>query len=244
MILLPRTIGAMAIGLFVLGCAAASQDAAPGSATSDSNPRVELRRRRVGERAGGFGDLRLRESDLIVEYRAAGRGGASLEAGRVTLDAIDLPRVGDASRPRYRLLNDPMRDVPARSGSIAVLAHSGGPQLAAGSAKIEIAAWPLVIEPASGQGRVRSEGLVIVLESPIGGTWHRVSIDGAGGSATARNMGLGRWELRPEDLAGLSAGPARLLVEAQTSCSDCPGGPGLTARWSTVSQLEIPISLY
>jgi len=240
---LPRTIGALAISLFVMGCAA-SRDGDLASPTSASDTRVELRLRRVGELSGSFGDLRLRESDLVVEYRAAGRGGAALDAGRVTLDAIDLPREGDATRPRYRLINDPMRDVPVGGGSFAVLAHSGGPGLAAGSARIEIAAWPRVVEPRGGEGRLRSEGILIVLEPPIGGTWHRVTIDGGGGNATARNMGLGRWELRPEDLAGLSPGPARLLVEAQTSCSDCRGGHGLAARWSTVSQLELPISLY
>jgi hypothetical protein len=34
------------------------------------------------------------------------------------------------------------------------------------------------------------------------------------------------------------------VIEAQTSCAACPGGEGLAARWSTVSVLEIPITLF
>ena len=247
---LARTIRAFAILALTSGCAATSQNsptpdqaAASGGAADPSGPRVELRLRRVAELSGTNGELRLREASVEVEYRAGERG-AALDAGRVTLDGIELLREGDAARPRYRLRNDPLRDVPAAGATAATLAHAGSPQLPAGTARVEIAPWPRVSEPAPGQSAVKSGGLVIVLEPPPQGAWHRVTLDGSGGVVSARDLGLGRWELRAEDLASIAPGSARVVIEAQTSCAACAGAPGLAARWSTTSLLEIPITLF
>jgi hypothetical protein len=240
MTLLPRLIGAIALSLVVAGCAATSEAPAGPESATDS-PRVELRLRRVADHAGGPGGLRMREADLAVEYRAA--GGAGADAGEVTLDGVALSREGDPARGRYRLRGDALERVPLPGTAGATLAHSGGPALGAGSVRVELAPWPRAMEPSPGQSRTRAEGLVVVLEPPPAPAWHRVSIEGGGGGATARDDGLGRWSFSAADLQSIAPGPARVIVEAQTSCAAC-GSPALAARWTTTSVLEIPIQLF
>jgi len=246
---------AIACLLLVAGCAAPAGFGAPPpgrhpatsprSAVRDSAPVVlEVRLRRSAELTDARGALRVFDQDLRVEYRAGGRG-AGLDAGDVSLDGRPLRRLENGrDGVSYRLGRDePERGGEAGGGPWATLASSGGPGVAAAAVRVKLAPYPVITRPAPGQGVLRSEELQVVMLPPVADVWYRVSIAGGGDPVSAIDLGEGRWLFPGGSLAGLSPGRARLLIEAETSCGDCPGAGLMRANWSARAELELSVTL-
>ncbi len=219
---------------------APARAAAPESAVTV----LELSMRRSAELTDLHGTLRVFDQDLRVEYRAGGRG-PGLEAGEVSLDGRALRReVSGKGSVSYRLGRDEREGGTQAGGNPwLTLANTGGLGVAAASVRVKLAPFPLVTQPAPGQAVLRAEELAVVMLPPVDDVWYRVSLTGAGDPVNAIDLGEGRWLFSRGSLAGLSPGRARLLIEVETSCGDCPGGPRLRANWSSRAELEVPLTL-
>ncbi|MGH7731776.1 MAG: hypothetical protein ACRENJ_11070 [Candidatus Eiseniibacteriota bacterium] len=245
----PIKRGAIACLLLVAGCAAPARiGERPGSsrpAGSDSALVVlEVRLRRSAEVADGRGALRVFDQDLRVEYRAGGTG-AGLDAGEVAVDGRPMRREVDRQGGvSYRAGRDELEG-GAQSGNDpwVTIANTGAPRVPAASVRAKLAPYPLVTQPTPEQGVVRSEELAVVMLPPVPDVWYRVSLTGAGSPVIATDLGAGRWVFPPGTLAGLAAGRARLLIEVETSCGDCPGSGLMRANWSARTELELAVTL-
>jgi hypothetical protein len=205
---------------------------------------VEVNLRRSAELSDDRGALRVFDQDLRVEYRRGGRG-PGLDAGEVTLDGRSLRRiVGGKREVSYRLGRDESAGgAQARDDPWMTLANDGGPGFAAAAARVRLAPFPVVTQPAPGQGVLRKEELSVVMLPPAAGVWYRVSLTGAGEAVLAIDLGLGRWLFPRGSLEHLAAGRARVLIEVETSCGDCEVAEHLRASWSSRGELEVPVSL-
>ena len=236
--------------LFLLaGCAAPARIGDPSGSVPSPGPDsalvvLEVRLRRSAEMVDGRGALRVFDQDVSVEYRAGGRG-AGLDAGEVALEGRPLRRALDGKRGvSYRLGRDePEGGAKAGGEPWATIASTGGPDVPPASVRVKLAPYPLVTRPTPGQGVMRSEELPIVMLPPVADVWYRVSLTGAGDPVNATDLGEGRWLFPQGSLTGLDPGRARLLIEVETSCGDCPGVGSLRANWSTRTELELAITL-
>ncbi len=247
---------AIACLLLLAGCAAPGVVAeppgsAPSTAPAGSAPVsagallvLEVRLRRSAELVDTRGALRVFDQDLRVEYRAGGKG-AGLDAGEVRLDDRPLRRnVDGKGAVSYRLGRDESAGGTEAGGDPwGTIANTGGPSVAGSSVRVKLAPYPLVTRPEPGQGVLRSDELPVVMLPPVPDVWYRVSIVGAGDPVTAIDLGEGRWLFTRGSLAGLSTGRARLLVEVETTCGDCPGASLLRANWSARTELELALTL-
>jgi hypothetical protein len=152
----------------------------------------------------------------------AGKGGVSYRLGR------DEPEGGSQAG------GDPW----------GTIANTGGAGVAAASVRIKLASYPLVTRPTPGQGVMRSEEFPVVMLPPVADVWYRVSIVGAGDPVNAIDLGEGRWLFTRGSLAGLTPGRARLLVEVETTCGDCPGTGLIRANWSARTELEMALTVF
>jgi hypothetical protein len=240
---------ALAVAL-LSGCAGTARTPGPAAAASaptasDSATIVlEVRLRRSAELADARGALRVFDQDLRVEYRAGGRG-AGLDAGEVTLDDRPLRRSVDRKGAvSYRLGRDePDGGSQAGGEPWATLANTGGVRVPAARPRVKLAPYPVVTRPTPGQGALRADELLVQMLPPVPDVWYRVSLTGAGDPVAALDLGEGRWLFPRGALAGLGVGRARLLVEVETSCGDCPGAGPMRASWSSRTELEIPLTL-
>ncbi len=200
--------------------------------------------RRSAELSDSRGALRVFDQGLRVEYRTGGRG-PGLDAGEVALDGRPLRReVGGKGSVSYRLGRDePEGGARAGGDPWLTLANSGGPGVAAASVRVKLAPFPLVTQPVPGQAVLRSEELAVVMLPPVADVWYRVSLVGAGDPVSAIDLGEGRWLFPRGSLEKCSPGRARVLIEVETSCGDCPGAPRMRADWSSRSELELPLTL-
>ena len=237
------------LALLLPGCAASSRTTtAPASATGGAADSativVEVNLRRSAELTDGRGALRVFDQDLRVEYRRGGRG-PGLDAGTVTLDGRPLRRiVGGKGDVTYHLGRDESAaGAQARDDPWMTLANDGGPGLPAATARVKLAPFPVVTQPAPGQGVLRAEDRFVVLMPPAAGVWYRVSLTGAGDPVLATDMGEGRWLFPHDSLGPLAQGRARLLIEVETSCGDCDVAEHLHASWSSRSELEVQVTL-
>ena len=242
-----RALAALAGVLLAAGCAAPLRlDAPPGGAAARDSAGVvlELRLRRSAELNDPRGPLRLFDQELRVEYRAAGRG-PGLDAGEVTMDGRPLRRALDGKGAvGYRLGRDePEGGTQAGGEPWVTLANSGGGRVPAAAARVRLAPFPLVTHPAPGQGVLRSDEFSVVMLPPSAGIWHRVSLVGAGDPVHAVDLGEGRWLFPRGALSGLASGRARVLIEVETSCGDCPAQGRMRADWSSRSELELSVTL-
>jgi len=240
---------AIACLLLLAGCAGPARlgerpRAAPAARTDSALVVLELRLQRSAELADGRGALRVFDQDVRVEYRAGGTG-AGLDAGEVALEGRPLSRVVDGKGGvSYRLGRDePEGGTQAGGEPWATIANTGSPRIPAASVRVKLALYPLVTRPTPGQGVARSEELPIVMLPPVPEVWYRVSLVGAGDPVSATDLGEGRWLFPSGSLAGLNPGRARVLIEVETSCGDCPGAGSLRANWSTRTDLELSVTL-
>ena len=241
--------GAIACLLLLAGCAAPARlgdrpGSAPSAGPDSALVVLEVRLHRSAELADGRGALRVFDQDVRVEYRAGGTG-AGLDAGEVTLEGRPLRRVVDGKGGvSYRLGRDePEGGTQAGGEPWTTIANTGGPRLSTASVRVKLAPYPLVTRPTPGQGVTRSEELPIVMLPPVAEVWYRVSLVGAGDPVQATDLGEGRWLFPSGSLAGLGPGRARVLIEVETSCGDCPGARGMRANWSTRTELELAVTL-
>jgi predicted small secreted protein len=238
-------------GLLLAGCAATTRgggqavsSTAAAAAPADSATIVlEVRLRRSAELSDARGALRVFDQDLRVEYRAGGKG-AGLDAGEVTLDGRPLRRSVDGKGAvSYRLGRDePDGGSQAGGDPWATLANTGA-RVPAARPRVKLAPYPVVTRPTPGQGVLRADELLVTMLPPVPDVWYRVSLTGAGDPVTALDLGEGRWLFERGTLAGLTTGRARLLIEVETSCGDCPVAGALRANWSTRTELEVPLTL-
>jgi hypothetical protein len=232
--------------LLLIGCAASSPRSARVGAADSSLPEsvlvAEIHLQRSAELNDSRGTLRVFDQDMRVEYRAGGRGPA-LDAGAVTLDGRAMradPQKGGGVV--YRLGRGDA-DEKAGGSPWMTLADGGGPAVPAASMRIRVAPFPAVTRPDPGQGVVRTEDLMLVMLPPIAEIWYRVTLTGDGDPQTALDMGEGRWVFPHSGLELLGRGPARVKIEVETSCGECPVGARWRATWSTRSELEVPLTL-
>jgi len=248
---------AIACLLLVAGCAApravaeppagARPDPAPASSSPGPAARVvvlELRLRRAAELVDDRGALRVFDQDLTVEYRPGGKG-AGLDAGEVTFDGRPFQRiVGGKGGVTYRLGRiEESGGTEMGTDPWGTIANTGAPDVAAAAVRAKLAPYPVVTRPAPGQAVLRSEELPVVMLPPVPDVWYRVSITGAGDPVNAIDLGEGRWLFTRGSLEKLTTGRARLLIEVETTCGDCPGSGPMRARWSTRTELELAITL-
>jgi hypothetical protein len=205
---------------------------------------LEVRLHRSAELVDARGALRVFDQDVRAEYRAAGTG-AGLDAGEVTLEGRPMRRVVDGKGGvSYRLGRDePGGGAQAGGEPWATIANTGTPRIPSASVRVKLAPYPLVTRPTPGQGVTRADELPIVMLPPVAGIWYRVSLVGAGDPVSATELGEGRWLFPGGSLAGLTPGRARLLIEVETSCGDCPGARAIRANWSTRTELELAVTL-
>jgi len=205
---------------------------------------LEVRLRRSAELLDPDGPLRLFDQDLRVEYRAGGAG-PSLDAGSVTIDGRPLRR--DADR-RGSVTNRLGRDEP-EGGTLAggdpwsTIANSGGPSVPAASVRVRLAPFPLVTRPEPGRSILRTDELSVVMLPPVAGLWHRVTLTGTGDPVTAVDLGEGRWLFPRGSLEDLEPGRARLLIEVESTCGDCPGAGRMRVSWGSRTELEIALTV-
>jgi hypothetical protein len=226
------------------GCAGGGTLRAPSSGTAADAPAVRIEMRRTAEVAGSRGELRLFDAMLQVEYRHAGRG-SPLDAGAVTLAGLPLEphSRGSGAEVVYRAGPDELRSLATGGASVQLtLANSGGAEIPAAQIQVLVAPFPSVREPFFQQSLERHFPVAVWIEPSAPEVWHRISLQTDGGNAEATPTGPGRWEFRPGSLTALAAGAARLRIETETSCASCGDGP-LRARWSTRSELELPVRL-
>jgi len=240
---------AIACLLLLAGCAAPARlgdrpAAAPSARPDSALVVLELRLQRSAELADARGALRVFDQDVRVEYRAGGSG-AGLDAGEVSLEGRSLRRVVDGKGGvSYRLGRDePEGGTQAGGEPWGTIANTGGTRVLAASVRVKLAPYPLVTRPTPGQGVARSEELPIVMLPPVPEVWYRVSLVGAGDPVSATDLGEGRWLFPSGSLAGLTPGRARVLIEVETSCGDCPGAGSMRANWSTRTDLELAVTL-
>ncbi len=231
---------------WLAGCAASARPPVrpPGAAGAGVGVTLEVRLRRSAELVDPRGPLRLFDQDLRVEYRAGGRGPA-LEAGEVTIDGRPLSRTVDGrGRVAYRLgREDPAAGTAAGDPAWVTLANSGGPGVPAEAARVRLAPFPVVTHPAPAQAVLRAEELLVVTLPPLPELWHRVTLTGVGDPVTASDLGEGRWLFPRGSLSGLASGRARLLIEVESGCGDCPAGRAMRANWSSRTELELALTM-
>ncbi|MEK7330179.1 MAG: hypothetical protein AAB113_05190 [Candidatus Eisenbacteria bacterium] len=247
----PVVLGSLAL-LAVLvpaGCAAPARTTgarapAPGAVPDSATIVVDVNMRRSAELSDSRGALRVFDQEVRVEYRAGGRG-SGLDAGEVTLDGRPLRRiVGGKGAMSYRLGRDESGGiVETRDDPWMTLANTGGSPAPAAAARVKLAPFPVVTQPAPGQGVLRSEELAVVMLPPAVDVWYRVSLTGAGDAVNAIDLGQGRWLFPRGSLEHLGQGRARVLIEVETSCGDCEVAERLRASWSSRSQIEVPVTL-
>jgi hypothetical protein len=242
---------AIACLLLLAGCAAPARIGDPSpSPTAGSAPResalvvLEVRLRRSAEQADSRGGLRVFDQDLRVEYRTGGKG-PGLDAGEVTIDGRPVPRIVDGKGAvGYRLgREEPEGGTQGGGDPWATLANAGGPGVPAASVRVKLAPYPLVTQPTPGLGVLRSDELPVVMLPPVPDVWYRVSLSGTGDRVHAIDLGDGRWLFERGSLAGLGPGRARLVIEVETSCGNCPGTGLLRASWSARTELELVLTL-
>ena len=237
--------------LLVSGCAAAPL-ATPQGVTAPASPRgaadsvivVELSLRRSAELADTRGALRVFDQSLRVAYRRDGRG-PGLDAGEVSLDGRPMRRLtGGHGGVSYLLgRDDPAAGAQAHDDPWATLANRGGASVPDTDARVKLAPFPVVTQPAPNQALLRRDELVVVMLPPADGVWYRVSLVGAGSTVYASELGQGRWLFASGSLASLEPGRAKVLVETETSCGDCEAAGHLHAAWSGHAELEVPVML-
>ncbi|HYM81678.1 MAG TPA: hypothetical protein VEY91_09750 [Candidatus Limnocylindria bacterium] len=234
----------------VAGCAAtgpAGEGARTQNDAGSAGARVtiEVSMQRSLELIGSRDQTRIRDGALGVEFRQD--SSPALDAGEVSLEGRVLERdPGSGARRglRYVAAREILRDVPSLDAEgWAVLVATGSAAFPPCTTRVQLAPTPEVLEPAPGQTMFRTDGLVVVLSRPAPGAFYRVSLSGPTDVLRANEFGRGRWEFAREDLATVAAGPARIVIEVETSCGDCPAGEGRTVRWTTRTELEVPISL-
>ena len=238
--------------LLLAGCAAPARTTGarePAHAGSPPSPEgailvLEVRLRHSAEQIDERGALRVFDQDLTVEYRVGGRG-PGLGAGEVALDGRPLFRqVSGKGSVTYRLGRDePAGGTQAGANPWATLANTGAPGVPAASVRVKLAQFPVITQPTPGRGVARSEELGVVMLPPVPEVWYRVSLKGAGDPVNAIDLGEGRWLFPRGSLAGLDPGRARLLIEIETSCGDCPGAGLMRASWSSRAELELAVTL-
>ena len=239
----------LAAALALSGCAASSRGSAPGNAPGATAPDsaatvLELRMRRSAELSDNQGALRVFDQDLRVEYRAGG-GGPGLDGGEVTLDGRPLRRdVGRKGSVSYRLGREPEGGTRAGGSPWLTMVNTGGPRVRAASVRVKLAPFPLVTQPAPGQGVSRSDELPVVMLPPVADVWYRVTLVGEGDPVNATDLGEGRWVFPRGSLEKCVPGRARIVIEVETSCGDCPADAGLRGDWSSRSELELPLTLF
>ena len=248
-------IAASAALLALAGCggpARTTTGGAPAPATGTSSPSapatdpivLEVRLRRGAELSDTRGALRLLDQDLGVEYRVGGRG-PGLDAGELTLDGHPMHRqVSGKGSVSYRLgREEPEGGVMAGGNPWATIANSGGERVAAASAQVKLAPFPVVTQPSPEQTVLRSDELPVVMLPPVPDLWYRVTLVGAGDPVTATDFGQGRWLFPRGSLERLTSGRAKVLVEVEASCGDCPGAGVMRVNTSSHTELEIAITL-
>jgi hypothetical protein len=234
--------------LAAAGCAAPARlGEAPGvarPAAPDSGLVVlEVRMRRSAEVADGRGGFRVFDQDLRAEYRAGGKG-PGLEAGDVTLDGKPLRRVGEGKGVSYRMGREEQEGgAPGVENPWVSIAATGGPGVPGGAVRVKLAPYPIVTQPVPGQGVARTDELPVVMLPPVADVWYRVSLGGTGDAVNAIDMGEGRWLFPRGTLTPLGPGRAKLLIEVESTCADCPGVGLLRANWSTRTELELALTL-
>jgi len=233
--------------LLVAGCAAAplaTPRGAAGGGAPDTVIVIEIDLRRSAELADTRGALRVFDQAVRVGYRRGGRG-PGLDAGEVSLDGRPLRRLaGGRGGVNYLLgRDDPAAGAEARDDPWVTLANRGGPSVPDTDARVKLAPFPVVTEPAPNQAVLRSEELAVVMLPPADGVWYRVSLTGAGSAVFASDLGQGRWLFPTGSLAQLEQGRARVLIEVETSCGNCEVAGHLRAAWSSRAELEVPVTL-
>ena len=200
--------------------------------------------RRSAQLTDSRGVLRVFDQDLRVEYRAGGNG-LGLDAGDVALEGRPLRReVARKGSVSYRLGRDePAGGARAGGSPWLTLSNTGGARVAAASLRVKVAPFPLVMQPAPGQGVPRAEDLAVVMLPPVADLWYRVTLVGAGEPVSATDLGEGRWLFPRGSLERCTPGPAKLLIEVEATCAHCTADSPMRADWSSRSELELALTL-
>jgi hypothetical protein len=233
--------------LLLSGCAAAplaTPHGAAGGGATDTTIVIELSVHRSAELADTRGALRVFDQEVRVGYRRGGRG-PGLDAGQVSLDGRPMRRLASGRGVNYLLgRDDPSAGTPqAHDDPWMTLANRGGPSVADTDARVKLAPFPVVTQPAPNQALLRSDEQVVVMLPPADGVWYRVSLVAAAGTVFATDLGQGRWLFASGTLASLAQGRAKVLVETEASCGDCEVAGHMRAAWSGRAELEIPVTL-
>jgi len=254
-----QLLGVACAAFLAVGCAASN---APRAARPESNAAgatnasadssrdrivVSLDLRRDAELAGGRDRYRVRNADLSVEFRSS--SGASIDAGELAVEGRALGRVVSGSGTRRRVRYRAGREVidglppPGADGWVALVA-SGSGAFAPARLRVQLAPLAEVIEPAPGEALYRSQGLVVAIAPPPAGVHVRVRYTSADDGLTANEVGAGRYEFPRDQIAAVTPGPARVVIETDTGCGECPARAGVVLRWSTHSELEVPLTIF
>src|SRR5262245_15522308 len=182
--------------VLTLGCAGAKPATPPaaGAATSaaatparDTAAMVlEVRLRRSAELSNTNGALRVFDQDLNVQYRVHGQG-PGIDAGEVTFNGRPMNRsVSGKGAVNYRTGRDaPDGGDQAGGDPWSTITNSGSPRVPGAAAAVKLAPYPLVTQPAPGQGVSREQELSVVMLPPVPDLWIRVSMVGTGETVTA-----------------------------------------------------------
>jgi hypothetical protein len=250
-----RRISFGLLAVWLAGCAASHSSSKPGevasrTVASDSTRAavvMALDFRRTAELTGGRDRYRIQSADLSLEFRS--KSNAFLDAGTVTIDDHPLERIESGTDKRntirYRARREALVGIAAPgTDGWAELVATGSSSFPPVHVRVQLAPLPEVISPASHEAHYRSQGLGATIEALPADVHVGVRFVGENDGFAGFETGGGRYEFPPDRVAQLAAGPARIVIDTGTSCSNCSGGTGLVLHWTCQNEVEIPITIF